>query len=193
MTNPADPISPGLIRRLAAMLYALLLVASVLLAAAFVYSIIVQSLTGADLTQGVARLLFQLYLLAVILGYYLYFWTSGRQTLAMRTWRLLILNQDGSPLRLIDGLRRLGFAIVTLAPAGLGLWWMLFDQDRLTWYDRLAGTRTLLLRKDAHQGADNRNHGRADKRPDKPTDKPTDKRANKPTDKGRNTRKGSSH
>jgi hypothetical protein len=26
---------------------------------------------------------------------------------------------------------------------------MLFDREQQTWYDRLAGTRTLLLRKDA--------------------------------------------
>lgn len=129
------------------MLYDLLLLSGVLIAAAFLYTIVVQSLTGADLTQGLGRLGFQLYLLAVILAYYLYFWTQGRQTLAMRAWRLLILREDGAPLRAQDALWRIGFAVLTLAPAGLGLWWMLFDRDRLTWYDRLAGTRTLLVRK----------------------------------------------
>lgn len=150
MIDLSQTHSPGLLRRLAAILYDLLLVASVLFAAAFVYTIPVLSLTGADRIQGIARFVFQLYLLAVILGYYLYFWTAGRQTLAMRAWRLLILREDGSPLSSVDALRRIGFAILTLAPAGLGLWWMLFDRDRLTWYDRLAGTRTLLLSKGAN-------------------------------------------
>lgn len=149
MTDLSQSRSPGLPRRLAAILYDLLLLAAVLIVAAFVYSITVQSLTGADLTQGGARLLFQLYLLLVILGYYLYFWTQGRQTLSMRVWRLLILRADGAPLGTRDAVRRLGFALLTLAPAGLGLWWMLFDREQQTWYDRLAGTRTLLLRKDA--------------------------------------------
>lgn len=149
MTDLSQSRDPGLPRRLAAILYDLLLVAAVVIAAAFIYTIVVQSLTGADLTQGLARLVFQLYLLAVILGYYLYFWTAGRQTLAMRAWRLLILREDGTPLDAMDALRRIGFAILTLAPAGLGLWWMLFDRDQLTWYDRLAGTRTLLMRKGA--------------------------------------------
>lgn len=153
MTDLSQSRGPGLLRHLAAILYDLLLVAAVVIAAAFVYTILVQSLTGADLTQGVARLLFQLYLLAVILGYYLYFWTAGRQTLAMRAWRLLILREDGSPLSAVDALRRIGFAILTLAPAGLGLWWLLFDRDGLTWYDRLAGTRTLLLRKGADRSS----------------------------------------
>lgn len=149
MTNLSQSAAPGLLRRLAAILYDLLLVAAVVIVAAFVYTIVIQSLTNADLTQGLARFFFQLYLLAVILGYYLYFWSGGRQTLAMRAWRLLILREDGSSLGAVDALRRLGFAILTLAPAGLGLWWMLFDPERLTWYDRLAGTRTLLVRKNA--------------------------------------------
>ncbi|WP_201223918.1 RDD family protein [Halochromatium roseum] len=153
MTDLTQAQGPGLLRRLATIFYDLLLVVSVLFAAAFIYTILVQGLTGADLTQGVAGFLFQLYLLAVIVGYYLYFWTAGRQTLAMRAWRLLILREDGSPLSSVDALRRIGFAILTLAPAGLGLWWMLFDRDQLTWYDRLAGTRTLLLSKGARNAS----------------------------------------
>ncbi len=148
MSDLTHSRSPGLLRRLAAILYDLLLLSAVIIAAAFVYTIAAQGLTGVDLTQGLARLGFQLYLLAVILAYYLYFWTQGRQTLAMRAWRLLILREDGRPLQFSDALRRLGFAVLTLAPAGFGLWWMLFDRDQLTWYDRLAGTRTLLIRKD---------------------------------------------
>ncbi len=148
MTDLTHLRSPGLLRRLAAIVYDLLLLSAIIIGAAFVYTIAAQSLTGADLTQGLARLGFQLYLLAVILAYYLYFWTQGRQTLAMRAWRLLILREDGKPLQALDALRRLGFAVLTLAPAGLGLWWMLFDREQQTWYDRLAGTRTLLTRKD---------------------------------------------
>jgi uncharacterized RDD family membrane protein YckC len=139
--------TPGLLRRLAAISYDLLLVAAVVVFAAFVYTVVVQGLTGTDLTQGTARLAFRLYLVAIILAYYLYFWTGGRQSLSMRSWRILLVNADGSPLRLGDALRRLGFAVLTLAPLGLGLWWVLLDRDNLSWYDRLAGTRTVLLRK----------------------------------------------
>ena len=154
MIDPSLAQAPGLLRRLAAMLYDLLLVAAVVVFAAFVYTVAAQGLFGADLTQGPAQLLFRLYLLASILAYHLYFWTAGRQTLAMRTWRILLLNADGSPLRLGDALRRLAFAVLTLAPLGLGLWWVLFDPDNLSWYDRLAGTRTVLLRKPGEQRQD---------------------------------------
>jgi uncharacterized RDD family membrane protein YckC len=154
MIDTALAQTPGLLRRLAAMLYDLLLVAAVVVFAAFVYTFAAQALFDADLTRGPARLLFQLYLLATVVAYYLYFWTAGRQTLAMRTWRILLLNADGSPLRLSDALRRLGFAVLTLSPLGLGLWWVLFDPDNLSWYDRLAGTRTLLMRKPGEQRQD---------------------------------------
>jgi uncharacterized RDD family membrane protein YckC len=146
MTHLANAQAPGLFRRLAAMLYETLLLAAVVIVAAFVYTVLVQRLTGADLTQGLARLAFQVYLLMVMLGYFLYFWSQGRQSLAMRTWRMLILNEDGTPLRCLDALRRLAFALITLAPLGFGLWWTLFDKDQQTWYDRLARTRTLLTK-----------------------------------------------
>jgi uncharacterized RDD family membrane protein YckC len=67
----------------------------------------------------------------------------------MRTWRITLLREDGAPLGISDALRRIGFAVLTLAPLGLGLWWQLFDRDGQTWYDRLAGTRTVLLRSGA--------------------------------------------
>jgi len=153
MTDIASARAPGLLRRLAAILYDLLLLAAVIVVAAFIYTLAIESLTGADLTQGTARLTFQLFLLAVILGYYLFFWTHGRQSLAMRTWRITLLRGDGAPLGLGDALRRIGFAVLTLAPLGLGLWWQLFDRDGQTWYDRLAGTRTVLLRTGAAAAA----------------------------------------
>jgi uncharacterized RDD family membrane protein YckC len=149
MTDLSDARAPGFFRRLAVIVYELLLLAGVVFVAASIYTLLVQGLTGADLTQGLARLAFRLYLLAIVLGYYLYFWTQGRQSLAMRTWRMALLRTDGSTLRPRDALLRIGFAILTLAPLGLGLWWMLFDRDRQTWYDRLAGTRAVMLRADA--------------------------------------------
>jgi uncharacterized RDD family membrane protein YckC len=147
MPDLSQARAPGLLRRLAVMIYDLLLLGAVLIAAAFVYTLPAETLFAADLTEGSARLGFRVYLLAVIIAYYVYFWSGGRQTLGMRTWRLLILRDDGEPLRTTDALRRLGWALLTLAPAGLGLWWLLFDRDGLAWYDRLSGTRPVLVRR----------------------------------------------
>jgi uncharacterized RDD family membrane protein YckC len=140
--------APGLLRRLATMAYDLLLVVSVLVVAAAVFYTVFNVVSGSDRITGVARFLFQAYLLAVIAAYYLYFWTGGRQTLGMRAWRTRLLRSDGENLTATDALRRLLVAALTLAPAGVGLFWVLFDRDGLSWYDRLSDTRPVLtLRK----------------------------------------------
>lgn len=144
MPDLSHACAPGLLRRIAIMLYDLLLVCGVLVVAAALFVVPVLSLTGAEEIVGPLRPVFQLYLLGVIILYYVYFWTAGRQTLGMRAWRTLVLRADGEPLTRIDALRRLAFATLTLIPGGLGLWWVLFDRDGLSWYDRLSGTRPVL-------------------------------------------------
>jgi uncharacterized RDD family membrane protein YckC len=139
--------APGLARRLATMLYDLLLLFGVLVVAAALFYTGFKLITGGDTITGVGRTLFQFYLLAVILGYYLYFWTGGRQTLGMRSWRTRLLRADGGPLGVGDALRRLTLAALTLLPAGAGLLWVLFDPDGLAWYDRLSRTRPVLTAK----------------------------------------------
>ena len=136
--------TPGLLRRLATMVYDLILLGGVLVLAAAVFVIPIQATTGVPLASGPLHLLFQLYLLAVILLYYLYFWTHVRRTLGMLAWRTRLVRDDGADLSVADALRRIGFAALTLAPLGIGLLWVLFDRDGLAWYDRLSGTRPVL-------------------------------------------------
>ncbi len=136
--------TPGLLRRLATMLYDLLLLVGVLVVAAALFYTLFNLLTGSEAIAGPARFLFQGYLLAVIAGYYVYFWTGGRQSLGMRSWRTLLLRADGGELTAADALRRLAFAALTLLPLGAGLLWVLFDRDGLSWYDRLSRTRPVL-------------------------------------------------
>jgi uncharacterized RDD family membrane protein YckC len=155
--NPADSLidpdtlalarAPGLFRRLATMLYDLLLLFGVVVMAAALFFGLFQWISGAEAIEGFARLLFQVYLLAVIVGYYVYFWTGGRQTLGMRAWRTRLVRNDGAALTAPDALRRLFLAALTLAPFGVGLLWVLLDRDGLAWYDRLSATRPVLSAK----------------------------------------------
>jgi uncharacterized RDD family membrane protein YckC len=136
--------APGIARRLATMLYDLLLLFGVVVLAAALFYTAFNTITGSEAITGAARVLFQVYLLAVCIGYYLYFWTGGRQTLGMRAWRTRLLRTDGGTPSATDALRRLALAALTLLPAGIGLLWVLFDRDGLTWYDRLSRTRPVL-------------------------------------------------
>jgi uncharacterized RDD family membrane protein YckC len=145
-TDSALPRSPGLIRRLAAIFYDLVLLVGLLLFAVTLVVIPHGLMTGAELPQeGWPYRLHQLYLLGVTVAFYVYFWTRGGQTLGMRAWRMRLVRDDGRPLGAADALRRLVWALLTLAPAGLGLLWVLFDREHLSLYDRLSRTRPVVL------------------------------------------------
>ena len=82
----------------------------------------------------------------IFLGFALYFiwqWHGGRQTLAMRTWKISIATPDGTaapPWRLA---LRYVLAWPSLLLFGFGLIWAIFDRDRQFLHDRLAGTRVI--------------------------------------------------
>jgi uncharacterized RDD family membrane protein YckC len=137
--------TPGLLRRLAAMLYDLILLFGMLLLAVTLVVVPYQALGGGAFPrEGWLYHLHQIYLLCVTGGYYLFFWSRGGQTLGMRAWRFRLVRDDGGRASLGDALRRLLWAALTLAPAGLGLLWMLLDRDGLAWYDRLSHTRPVM-------------------------------------------------
>jgi len=68
-------------------------------------------------------------------------WRRGGQTLGMRPWRLQLLAADGGRPALKALWLRYAVATVSLLVGGLGLWWSLWDRQRLAWHDRASGTR----------------------------------------------------
>jgi len=140
--------APGVFRRLAALFYDLVLLFGVLMIAATFLVIPYGLILGVPFPhdEHFHRLGLRLYLLTTIGLFFGFFWVRGGQTLGMRTWRLRLVHADGIPLRPRDALRRLLWAALCLAPAGAGLLWMLFDQDRLTCYDRLSHTRPIRVK-----------------------------------------------
>lgn len=150
-----EPMSPstaefqtaGLLRRLVALLYDLLL----LIGLWVLMSALLLLVTGgrlADADRPIWLLLALRILLAVTTaGFFVGFWTHGGQTLGMRAWRLRLVTRDGGPVGYRQALRRLAAACLALAPAGLGLWWMLIDPQRRAWHDRLSGTRLIVVPK----------------------------------------------
>ena len=84
---------------------------------------------------GWRRHLLQAFLLAVFAAYFLWCWLRGGQTLAMRAWRLRLVQV--SPRR---ALLRFLLALL-LVPTGLSILWALVDRERQFLHDRIAGTR----------------------------------------------------
>lgn len=141
------PRPPSLLRRLAALLYDGVLLLGLLMLAILLLIAPYDLIAARPYPHGdpLYRTLLQAYLLAVIGGFHVYFWTHGGQTLGMRTWRFRILRDDGAPLTIADASRRFAWAVLSLLPAGLGLWWCLLDRDGLAWHDRRSRTRPVMV------------------------------------------------
>jgi uncharacterized RDD family membrane protein YckC len=75
----------------------------------------------------------------VFAAYFLRCWLRGGQTLAMKAWRIRVV--DITPGK---ALLRFAYAVI-LVPTGLSALWIFFDKDRQFLHDRLAGTRLVLI------------------------------------------------
>lgn len=136
--NAIAPAAAPFLVRIAAMIYESLLVTAVVFVAAlpFLY------LVGTAET-GWMRHVFQLYLLGILFAYFSAFWLRSGQTLAMKTWRIRLVNADGGTLTFRQALLRFFLALLGLLLAGAGFWWALFDRDRQFLHDRIVGTRLI--------------------------------------------------
>jgi len=111
-----------------------------------------------------ARRLSATVLFAVSVFYCGWFWSGGRRSLAMKTWRLALATASGGPVAVPTATLRYlacwvgpALAIATyqaLQPLGYGRWawlllavnyaWAFIDRDHHFLHDRAAGTRLVL-------------------------------------------------
>jgi uncharacterized RDD family membrane protein YckC len=145
---PADSLpSAGVLRRLGAMFYDLLLVIALMM----VVTAVLLPLTGGEAITserfGAWEYAYRALLLVIVILFFGVFWTRRGQTLGMTAWRLKIQRADGNLLSWVDVLKRLAAAAVGLCLAGFGYWWIWIDRDRLAWPDRWTGTRVVVLPK----------------------------------------------
>jgi len=139
MQYNAIALTPSsLLSRFAAMVYELLLVTAVV----FVASFLIMPVIG-DMHAPWQRHLFQIYILGVLFAYFSAFWLRSGQTLAMKTWRIRLVQQNGDPLNFKQTMLRFVLALMGLMLAGIGFWWAFFDRDKQFLHDRLAGTRLI--------------------------------------------------
>ena len=128
--------APGMLRRLASMLYESIL----LFAIAFLATWLFQFAAGTLRIDGWRMHLLQLFLLVVFAAYFLWCWLRGGQTLAMKTWRIRLVSKNGhARLAPKAALLRFFYALL-LVPTMIGIFWALVDRDRQFLHDRLAGS-----------------------------------------------------
>ena len=138
----------GLLRRFAAIAYDLLLVAAVL----FIVTIPFIAVRGGEPVEIGDNLPYRIALVIVIYTFYVGFWTRSGRTLGMQSWGLQLETKDGHHPTLASASLRFFAAIVSWLPLGLGFLWQLWDKDRLTWHDRISGTRVVYYPKPGKPG-----------------------------------------
>jgi uncharacterized RDD family membrane protein YckC len=133
MVQSGHATAAKLKRRLFSLIYESLILAAVLLAAALP---VVMLTRGWE--HGVARITLQVWLFLVCGLFYVWQWARTGQTLPMKTWRMRLIAQDGSPAGARRAVLRYIAACLTL---GIGYLWALVDRDGQFLHDRIAGTR----------------------------------------------------
>ncbi|MBT8092160.1 MAG: RDD family protein [Gammaproteobacteria bacterium] len=127
----------GLLRRIGAMLYDGLLVTALLFLATLPFI----ALRGGEPVESGENMLYRAVLALVIYAFYVGFWSRTGRTLGMQSWRLQLETDDGDVPSVGRATLRFAAALLSWLPLGLGFLWQLWDRQRLTWHDRLSGTR----------------------------------------------------
>lgn len=132
----------GIMPRLVALLYDLLIVAGLWMVYGFFAMLVVSAFGGLhcqpelqDYTPCVGGLLYQLGLLLVTAGYFFWSWRAAGQTIGMRAWRLMVANNNGMQLSWYQCVIRGLVGPLSLACLGLGYFWGYFREDRASWHD----------------------------------------------------------
>ncbi|MEY4765354.1 MAG: hypothetical protein RI907_2027 [Pseudomonadota bacterium] len=109
--------TPALRRRLAAFVYEGVLLFGVVMVVGAVYGIATNQRHALQGRHGLMAVLF----LSLSL-YFLWFWTHGGQTLAMKTWRVRLVSSQGGPVALWQALARFMLSWLWFVPPWLLAW-----------------------------------------------------------------------
>ncbi|NOT14211.1 MAG: RDD family protein [Methylotenera sp.] len=133
-------IAPSLFTLGASFIYELLTVIALSLLLVLVFLMLF-----GNAQQGLNRLLLQVFLWCLVGIYYVRCWTKSGQTLAMKAWRLRIINHKGHDLSLQLALIRYVLASLGLVCFGLGFLWAVLNQQHLYLHDYLLKTRVVKI------------------------------------------------
>ena len=76
----------------------------------------------------------------LLFAYFVGFWALKGTTIGGIICNLRVVRADGAPFEFADALVRGLGGILSAVPFGLGFLWILRDQERQAWHDRIAGT-----------------------------------------------------
>ncbi|HMM86853.1 RDD family protein [Azohydromonas sp.] len=161
---PQAADAPGLARRLACFVYEGVLLFGVVMIAGYLYSSLTQQRHALEGRGGLMAFLF-----VVLAIYFVWFWSHGGQTVAMKAWHIRLIGADGHPVGQwralvryllswvwflpalgsahVAGLRS-GGAVFGVLAAGVLAYAALarLHPQRQFWHDAVCGTRLITWR-----------------------------------------------
>jgi uncharacterized RDD family membrane protein YckC len=108
--------APTLKRRIICMIYEALLLLGVVAFATFLFLFIAQKFATPESTHSSESLLLKLWLFIVIGAYFVFFWCRTGQTLAMKTWRIRLIDNERRRLPLPKAIARYCLAWMWFLP-----------------------------------------------------------------------------
>lgn len=116
-----------------------------LIALAF-FSVAIFYFTLGDATQGYKRVFLQFFVWLVIGAYFVRSWVVRGQTLAMRSWKLRLIDAQSADVFLQKlswrkAILRYVLSSLNLALFGLGFFYCLFDAEKRFLQDKLLGIK----------------------------------------------------
>jgi uncharacterized RDD family membrane protein YckC len=114
---PESPVTPALRRRLAAFTYEGVLLFGLVMAVGALYSVSTGQKHALYGRQGMMATQF-----LALACYFLWFWTHGGQTLAMKTWHLRLQSLHGGPVSLRQALGRFLLSWLWFMPPWVAAW-----------------------------------------------------------------------
>lgn len=145
MTHSEKDLTPrntSLLRRFAAIVYDALLIFSFLV----ILAILATTWLGGENVHSGGPLFVRGYnaiRFLIIFVFFVGYWSSRGRTLGMQSWGLQLQTKQGGIPSLGACAIRFFAAVLSWITFGLGFVWQLWDVDKLTWHDRLSGTRVV--------------------------------------------------
>ena len=163
--GPTEPLpTPGIWRRMASLLYEGVLLFGVVMIAGYLYSSLTQQRHALQGQWGLRIFIF------TVLGiYFVWFWSHGGQTVAMKAWHVRLVDAQGAPVSQARALARYVLCLLWFTPAlafsyaaqfhsaaeifgllvvGVGVYAALarLHPQRQFWHDAVCGTQLITWR-----------------------------------------------
>lgn len=136
ITHDMSIDKPSLPRLLGVALYDSLILIALCMLGTALYTALLGRLNGAAHVWGL-----RVFLWLLVGAYFCWCWVKSGQTLAAKTWRVRLVQQNGTQLTLTKAIFRYALATASLLACGVGYLCALWDKQRMFLHDRIAKTR----------------------------------------------------